>query len=100
MTHITRHAMKRTKERTGLSKRASRRNADKAFREGITHKETSGALNRYITALYFEHGTANNVRIYCGMIYIFCDDVLVTVYPLPQKYRRTVERINAKRGRA
>lgn len=98
MTQITKHAIKRTKERAGLPRRVSKKNADKAFAEGITHAETSGALNRYLTGLYLQHGTANNIRVYCGNVYIFCGDILVTVLTLPQKYRKTVERILQKRG--
>ena len=93
MAHVTNHAAKRTKERLGISKRISEKNADKALQVGICHSDTSGSLHRYISALYWKHQTANNVRIYCDTVYIFHNDVLITVFPLPQKYRKTAGRL-------
>ena len=58
--------------------------------------ETKGSLNRYITALYWKQETANNIRIYCNNVYIFNNDVLITVFPLPQKYRSTAQKIKRK----
>lgn len=98
MANITKHAMKRSKSRLGLSKDGSEKNATRALINGISHSDTAGALNKYITSLYFKHKTANNVRIYCGSVYIFCNDVLITVFPLPQKFRKTVENIKRKKG--
>ena len=40
--------------------------------------------------------TANNVRIYCDNVYIFHNETLITVFPLPQKYRKTAEQIRRK----
>ena len=73
MAHVTDHAARRTKERLGISKRISEKNADKALQMGIRHSETSGSLHRYITALYWKNQTANNVRIYCENVYTFHD---------------------------
>lgn len=70
MTRVTNHAARRTKERLGLPKKLSHKNAENALRYGIRHSDTSGSLNRYISALYWKHETANNVRIYCNNVYI------------------------------
>ena len=94
--NITDHAARRTKERLGLSKKVSGKNAEKALRYGIRHSDTSGSLNRYISALYWKHKTANNVRIYCNNVYIFHGETLITIFPLPQKYRKTAARIDRK----
>lgn len=93
MAYVTKHATRRTKERVGLPKRLSKKNAEKALQEGIRHEETRGSLHRYIGALYWRNQTANNVRIYCNNVYIFHDDILITIFPLPQKYRKTAERL-------
>jgi len=93
---VTNHAAKRTKERLGIPKRISEKNAEKALQFGIRHSETSGGLHRYISSLYWKQQTANNVRIYCGNVYIFHDETLITVFPLPQKYRKTAEQIRRK----
>lgn len=84
MCHLTDHAVQRTKERVGLPKRSAEKNAQKALESGIRHCETKGSLNRYITALYWKQETANNIRIYCNNVYIFNNDVLITVFPLPR----------------
>ena len=89
MTRVTNHAARRTKERLGLPKKLSHKNAENALRYGIRHSDTSGSLNRYISALYWKHETANNV-------YIFHGETLITIFPLPQKYRKTAARINRK----
>lgn len=97
MTRVTNHAARRTKERLGLPKKLSHKNAANALRYGIRHSDTSGSLNRYISALYWKHETANNVRIYCNNVYIFHGETLITIFPLPQKYRKTAARITSRR---
>lgn len=97
MARVTDHAARRTKERLGISKRISEKNADKALQMGIRHSDTSGSLHRYITALYWKHQTANNVRIYCENVYIFHNDTLITVFPLPQKYRKTADKLRREK---
>lgn len=96
MARVTNHAAKRTKERLGIPKRISEKNADQALKLGIKHSDTSGSLHRYITSLYWKQQTANNIRIYCENVYIFHNDTLITVFPLPQKYRSTVEQTRRK----
>lgn len=39
------------------------------------------------------------LRVYCNNVYIFNNDVLITVFPLPQKYRSTVRKIQRKETR-
>ena len=96
MTRVTRHAAKRMKERLDISKRTIDKNAERALQLGVKHSDTSGSLHRYITSLYWKDQTANNARIYCGNVYIFHNETLITVFPLPQRYRKTVERIRSK----
>lgn len=97
MAVVTRHATKRAKKRLGIPKRCSEKNAEKALQYGIRHSETTGGLNRYITSLYLRHGTANNIRIYCGNVYIFQNERLITLFPLPQKYRKTADNLKQKK---
>lgn len=96
MTSVTNHAVKRTKERLGLSKKLAAKNAERALAEGLRHRDTGGSLYRYIESLYWKNRTANNVRIYCNYVYIFHDSLLITVYPLPQRYRKTVDKLRRK----
>lgn len=71
------------KERCGLNKKSVDRIAEKAFKEGITHGQTKGRLNKWMTKLYFTNKTANNIRLYGDKAYIFCNEILVTVIQIP-----------------
>lgn len=89
---ITKHARRRMRERCKItSKRSQDRLAHNAFKYGIKHSETSGDLNRWITALYFKQHQANNVRIYNGRVFIFCDQRLVTILFLPKNIQNNLD---------
>ena len=87
LPRITEHAQDRAKERTGLNAHALERIATKALNEGVTHGETCGRLNRYLTKLYLTHEKGNNNRIYGEYIFIFQNNVLITVLQLPPKLK-------------
>lgn len=91
--YVTNHAKDRTKQRVGLPKRVVEKNAERAFEEGLTRKELSGSIRRFVDALYHRDEKVQNIRIYCGNVYLFCGRVLVTVIPLPQRYRKIAENI-------
>lgn len=67
--------------------------AEKAFNEGITHSQTKGRLNKWITSLYFRNHAANNIRIYGDNAYIFCGETLVTVIPVPASLKRNMDKM-------
>lgn len=84
---VTKHGYKRVRERLGIPKNAVQKNAERALKYGVPRQEVSGPLRRYLDALYYEYGTADNLRIYNRHLYIFCSgDVLVTVLNIPYKY--------------
>lgn len=95
--YITNHSERRFKERTGLSKRLVTKKAQEALERGICHAETTGALRRYFDKLYLAQENANNIRVYCGNVYVFAYDTLITVFPLPQSLRKTAEKIQHKK---
>lgn len=91
MRTVSRHAETRMKERCGFNKHSSERMAEKAFQEGITHAQTKGKLNKWITKLYFHNRNANNIRLYGDYAYIFCETTLVTVIPIPNTLKRDLK---------
>jgi len=95
--YITNHAEDRFKERVGLPKRLAAKNAALALERGITHAEATGKLRHYFDKLYMAQETANNIRIYCGNVYIFSYDTLITVFPLPQSLRKIAEKIHREK---
>lgn len=88
---ISNHARKRMKERCGFNRKAQDRMADKAFYEGITHKQTKGRLHKWVTSLFFKNCNANNIRLYGENAYIFCGETLVTVIPIPNNIKKNME---------
>lgn len=76
------------KERCGFNRKAQERMAEKAFNEGITHKQTKGRMHKWVTSLFFKNCNANNIRLFGGFVYIFADDTLITVIPIPIDLRK------------
>ena len=88
---ITDHAYDRAKERLSWKHSVLDKMAEKAFLEGVTHKDTKSHLSKYITKIWFQHRTANNVRIYGENIYLFHNNTLITIYQLPNNLRKCVK---------
>ena len=44
-------------------------------------------LRRYLDSVYLKRETANNIRIYCNNVYLFHNEMLITLYPLPPEFR-------------
>lgn len=70
--------------------------AEKAFYEGITHKQTKGRLHKWVTSLFFKNCNANNIRLYGDNAYIFRGETLVTVIPIPGNLKKDFERMVEK----
>ena len=94
---ITNHAKARIKERTSMPKKMVEKNVELAKANGVRREETSGSLRRYIDSIYYKKKAANNIRIYCGFVYVFAGDVLITAFELPPKYRSIELAIRSKR---
>ena len=98
MCKVTRHAKTRIHERMGLPKKSCQKTADRAFENGVRHDETCGQMQKYMTALYERSRTANQIRLYGDKTYIFADDVLITVLPLPNNFVKGVKKIQGRRA--
>lgn len=90
---ISEHARMRMQERCGFDRRTGDQMAKNAFERGITHGQTQGRLNKWITRLYFKKKKANNIRIYGNNAYIFCGEILVTVIPVPADVKKNMDRM-------
>lgn len=94
--NISNHARQRMKERCGFNKKAQGRMAEKAFNNGITHKQTKGRLHKWVTSLFFKNCNANNIRVYGGYAFIFAGETLVTVIPVPVNIRKNMNKMIKK----
>lgn len=90
---VSNHAKERISERCGLNKKSAERLSKLALENGISHSDTKGSLNKYITSLYFYNEKANNIKIYGEHVFIFSGNNLITVIPLLNKYKKTVKNI-------
>ena len=87
VTLVSKHAIKRMKERLGLPKKACQKASDIAFEKGVKHSNTKGRIHKFFTYLYHRNKTANNLRVYGKYVYVFAGNTLITVVPLPSTMR-------------
>ena len=99
---ITKHASIRIKQRMGIKKKAQRKVVERAYARGIMHKDVSGRLKKYLDKTYLSHHNGNNIRIYGDNVFLFCNNVLLTVWVLPNDFKSVANKIsyNKKSGDA
>lgn len=84
MVIVTKHAEKRLKERSGLSKKSVQRIAEKAFLNGITENETNGYLRQWIMNIKYRNNRPRICKAYGDKLYIFDEQqTLITVLQIP-----------------
>ena len=83
MPILTKHSISRLQQRCGVSKKNASKVAKRAFRTGITHAETHGELHRFLDSIYLSQKKGTNMRIYGNAVYVFKEDVLITVIRIP-----------------
>ena len=93
MSFITKHGYQRCRERSGLKRNSINRMIDRILANGVCHADTSGSLRLYMDYLYLSHGNGNNNRIYGDHVYIIEADRLITVLPLPRRFKSAVQKI-------
>lgn len=81
---ISEHAFGRAKRRLHLKGNSLVRFARKAFNEGIGFHEATGKLLCFIKSKYQCYYKANNIKVYGHEVYVFKNNVLLTVLELPQ----------------
>lgn len=95
----TKHAYDRAKQRLGWKKRVLNRMMIKAFKNGITHSQITGRLERYITNVWRKNKNVNNIRIYGEDIYFFAGTTLITMYRVPTEFTKYIKNFtNKNRG--
>ena len=102
MAIVTSHAKRRTRKRLGIPKKSATANANRAFELGFRMTDTKSALWRYLDGVKRQctDDAEYDIVVYHRAVYIFSNEILVTVFQLPRKYHNvadTIERrINAK----
>lgn len=94
MIAVTTHAKRRLKERCGVNKQSAVKMAERAFRQGISFDNAGDSIKKYISSVYLCHQKmCNNIRIYGDMVYIFDNQTLITVYPIPKSISDEMEEL-------
>lgn len=83
-TIVTKHAKYRMKQRCGIGKNSINKMAKKVYQLCVRHAETSGNLQKWVDSLYFYNKSANQIRLYGDMAYIFHNQKLITVIKVPE----------------
>ena len=96
MAMVTNHARKRFKQRLGVHKTDTKKNARRALKEGLSQGDVRGGLSRYMSGVYFRH-RANNIRLFNGFTYVFQGETLVTVFKVPDKFREAAAEAQAQK---
>lgn len=91
MPKLTKHSIARLEQRCGVSKKNAPKVARRAFRTGITHAETHGNLHRFLDSLYLSQKKGTNMRIYGNAVFVFKEDVLITVINIPENLMKEVK---------
>jgi hypothetical protein len=91
MPKLTKHSIARLGQRCGVSKKNAPKVAKRAFRTGITHAETHGNLHRFLDSLYLSQKKGTNMRIYGNAVFVFKEDVLITVINIPENLMKEVK---------
>ena len=74
------------------------RNAKNALEKGVRYEDTCGAMRRYLDYLYWRgNGCANNIRVYGDHVYLFRDELLITVLNVPPAHRKRAARMRRKK---
>lgn len=86
--NVTKHGKKRAKERSGIGKsdKKIKKAAQKAYEQGTRFEELKGTFKRYFERQY-ENYKGGDIRLYGGQIWVFDNNKLVTVKPIPSRYQ-------------
>lgn len=93
---VTKHAKRRMKQRCGIGKKSAERMAKIVFDKGLKHSDLTGNLKRWVDSLYFRNRTANQIRLYGDTAYIFHNDTLITVIPIPDNLLVDIKKIKGE----
>lgn len=95
---VTDHGGQRIKDRLGLSKKIADKVSQKALEYGLSHSELKGSFRRYVDGLYLKHKKANNIKIYHRKVYLFKEEVLITVLNLPNRFSTIADKLQRNKN--
>ena len=91
---VTRHAADRMRERGGLNRKSIQRIANQVY----PIERTKGRLRKWMYKISKSNPSAQNLRIYGDKLYIFSNDVLITVFNIPNNLKKDLAKMIDKEG--
>jgi hypothetical protein len=85
------HGYARTAQRCRVVGAEAKRMVDMAYKNGIPVSETYGALQKYLESKSFKNHS--EVKVYGNRVYIFKENALITVCPMPPYFYKAVNSI-------
>lgn len=82
---FTTHGRKRMKKRNGWSKKASERMIKRILANGEDMKEKTGYLGLWARAKLKNEQNDHRYLLYGTQVYIFTNETLITVFPMPSR---------------
>lgn len=89
MSNITKHAEKRIRKRLGINKRSAEANYASALKHGKRAKDFKGAFRKYLD--FWQKDYFSTAIVYDYAIYFVKHGDLVTVWPVPAKFRKYIK---------
>lgn len=96
MPKLTKHSISRLEQRCGVSKKNASTIAKRAFKTGISHKNTTGNLHRFLDSIYLSQKKGTNMKIYGNAVFVFKEDTLITVISVPENLMDDVRKLRGK----
>ena len=87
MVQFTQHSIERIKERCTKGHKSIERNVEMAFANGKSASEFPKEIRRYLENV-LKQSKANTVKVWGNNIYLFYNEVFITVFPINQKLLR------------
>lgn len=103
-TTITKHGSERVRERIGVNKKSTLRQAELALERGLTHSDTKGKLEKWVNSKTLTHKVKGKAfceyRIYNSKLFVFENaesNKLITVIEIPNNLRKIADKINKQK---
>ena len=95
MVELTYHAYQRAKERKIGDKSSIYQNVEKAYENGKNIEDFNKEIRKYLTNT-LKNSNGNMIKVYGNFVYIFFNNILITLFPLSQKLIQNNQK-NSKR---
>lgn len=80
-------------ERGGLNRKSIQRIANQVYSNGYPIERTKGRLRKWMYKISKSNSSAQNLRIYGDKLYIFSNDVLITVFNIPNNLKKDLAKM-------